>query len=70
MEISINECFRKNTCYDCDNQRCWHHGKKEADCPKYRCDRSIDERYDCDHCSFIDKHIQEMQAYYAGESTE
>lgn len=36
--LTITECTRKTTCYDCDNQACWHHGKKEADCPKYGCD--------------------------------
>ena len=33
-----------------------------ADCPKYHCDNSV--HYDCDHCTFIDQHIQETRAFY------
>ena len=59
----FSECTRQNTCFDCDNQKCWHHGKKEADCPKWKCDN---ERYmDCEHCDFIDACIEEERKEHA-----
>ena len=64
--ITISECTRQNTCYDCDNESCWHHGKKEADCPKYHCDRGMD----CEHCSFIDGFMEEMREEYKCTNTE
>ena len=64
--LTMSECTRKNTCYDCDNEACWHHGKKEADCPKYGCDN--DKPYDCEHCSFIDKWIEEERKRYSHET--
>ena len=68
MEITISECFRQNTCYDCDNVRCAFHGKKEADCPKYQCDRpgGILEN-DCEHCEFIDEYIEAERKFYKEE---
>ena len=59
--VEIKECKRKNTCYDCDNERCWHHGKKEADCPKYHCDRQGDGFLNCDNCGFIDRFIEAIR---------
>lgn len=59
--MTITECKRKNTCYDCDNERCLHHGKKEADCPKYRCDRQGDGFMECEHCAFIDRFIDDIR---------
>ena len=58
--ITISECTRQNTCYDCDDEKCWHHGKKEADCPKYGCDNDMD----CEHCEFINGFIEEERKMY------
>ena len=63
-EVTISECTRQNTCYDCDNEKCWHHGTKEADCPKYHCDRPEELRYNCNCCAFIDNYIKTMRAFY------
>jgi len=62
--ITMTKCTRQNTCYDCDEERCWHHGKKEADCPKYRCDRPEHLQYHCTRCSFIDRFIKDMRKEY------
>ena len=64
-EVTITECTRQNTCYDCDNERCAFHGDKEADCPKYHCDRPKEHQLDCDHCGFIDGFIRDMREIYA-----
>ena len=61
-DVSISECTRKTTCYDCGNEKCWHHGQKESDCPKYRCDNKV--LLDCDNCGFIDEFIEEMREFY------
>ena len=63
-EPTMNECTRKTTCYDCDNENCLFHGKKEADCPKYCCDRPDGHQYDCDHCDFVDRYIEDMRREY------
>lgn len=62
--VTFSECTRQTTCYDCDNEKCWHHGKKESDCPKYKCDRPDDGNLDCDHCTFIDRFIEDMRKGY------
>lgn len=62
--MTLTECTRQNTCYDCDNTKCWHCGKKEADCPKYHCDRSNEMMLDCEHCEFIDKYLKGMKEEY------
>lgn len=59
MKCEINECKRNNLCVDCDNTRCHFHGKKEADCPKWKCDRPGGR--DCEHCEFIDDFIEQMR---------
>ena len=61
MEVTIELCKRKTACVDCDNTECWHHGKKESDCPKWRCDRPKEYAYDCEHCAFIDKIIEQIR---------
>ena len=68
--ITIEECTRKKTCYDCDNIRCGFQGQKEADCPKYRCDRPDILAYDCEHCAFIDNFIEDMRKEYGKKVTE
>lgn len=50
----IKTCNRNNMCYECDNEKCWHSGKKYADCPKYDCDNP-NGLFDCDHCAFFDE---------------
>ena len=63
-ELTLTECISRNTCYDCDNEACLLHGKKEADCPKYRCDRQGDGFLNCDHCAFINRFILDMREEY------
>lgn len=46
---------RKNLCVDCDNAECAFMGKKEADCPKWTCDRPNQAAYHCDRRAFIDR---------------
>ena len=62
MEVTLTDCTRPTTCYDCTNESCWHHGKKEADCPKYHCDNAVLD--DCENCSFIDAFIEDMRQVY------
>lgn len=62
QEISLSECTRQNLCCDCDNEKCALHGKKEADCPKYRCGS-----LDCENCDFLNEYIKEMRDYYKGK---
>ena len=65
--ITFGECTRLTTCYDCDNEKCWHHGKKESDCPTYRCDQQGNGWLDCGHCAFIDRFIEDMREEYKKE---
>lgn len=60
--LTMSECTRKNTCYDCDNEACWFHGQKEADCPKYGCNE------DCEKCEFINDWIEEERREYFHEA--
>ena len=62
-DFTLTECTRQNTCFDCDNDQCGHHGSKEADCPKYHCDNP-NGLSNCDHCEFIDGFIKEMRLFY------
>lgn len=62
--MTITECTRQNTCYDCDDKKCSGHGDKEADCPKYRCDRPNGFEYKCEKCAFIDRYIEAMRKEY------
>ena len=39
LDVKITECTLPVMCKDCTVAECWHHGKREADCPKYECDR-------------------------------
>lgn len=57
----LSECKKNVPCVDCDNTHCWFRGKKESDCPKYRCDRPKESQYDCEHCEFIDGFINDMR---------
>lgn len=63
-EITINECTRRNTCYDCDNEKCVLHGKKKSDCPKYVCDMPEPYHNDCENCAFIDEFIDLARREY------
>lgn len=62
-DVKISLCKKKIPCVDCDDTECWHHGKKEADCPKYKCDRPEEYRYECDRCGFIDWYIKEKRKH-------
>lgn len=59
--VTLSECTRTNSCYECDNSKCLLQGKKESDCPKYKCDRPDGLKYECERCSFIDKYIESMR---------
>ena len=56
--LTMSECTRNNLCFECDDEKCAGHGKKESDCPKWRCDRTDD---DCEHCAFIDSFIADRK---------
>ena len=58
-QIEISECTRDCFCKDCDNIRCLHHGKREADCPKYMCDMA--NKLDCDNCEWLDEWYKETR---------
>ena len=60
-DIEIGICEKEIPCIDCDDSKCWHWGKKEADCPKYRCDRQGDGFLNCDNCAFVDRIIDSMR---------
>ena len=63
----ISECTRNNFCYECNNEKCIHHGKIEADCPKYKCDLPEPMTYDCEHCSWIKRLIEKLKKDMNGE---
>lgn len=65
--LKLSECNRKNLCVDCDNKECLHHGKVEADCPKYHCDN---DTHDCNNCAFIKQYQQDMRKYYETERSK
>ena len=64
-EFTLSECTRNNLCVDCDEEKCLHHGQKEADCPKYHCDNATG---DCSRCPFLKRYVKEMREYYAKQS--
>ena len=56
--MTIKECTRNIPCVDCDDNSCAFHGRKEANCPKWRCEN----RVDCEtECEFIDKYIEKLR---------
>lgn len=59
--MELHTCKRKNLCVDCDNSGCFFMGKKEADCPKWTCDRTYQADYYCDRCTFIEWFIDIMR---------
>lgn len=65
--LTLRECTRQNTCFDCDNQECIFVGKKESDCPKYKCDRPDESFRDCEHCNFIEMFIMSERERYKNE---
>ena len=65
--MELKECNRKNSCFDCDNTKCYHAGKKEADCPKYRCNRDGYGFLNCDNCAFVDRIIKSERQIYKVE---
>lgn len=56
--ITLTECKRDCFCRDCDNEKCYHHGKREADCPKYKCDMPDPMMNDCDNCLWLDRYYK------------
>ena len=65
--LTFGSCKRDIPCIDCDDTECLGRGKKESDCPRYRC-FSVEEKkrmgeipYDCDHCAFIDRYIEYLR---------
>ena len=61
--LTLIECTRQSTCFDCDNQECTGHGDKGADCPKYHCDNP-NGLNDCEHCDFIEMFIMSERKRY------
>ena len=61
--LTMADCHRPTTCYDCTEESCLFHGDKGADCPKYHCDNAV--LNDCENCSFIDAFIDDMRQVYA-----
>ena len=61
--ITLRECTRQTTCYDCDSKICNGAGDKGADCPKYHCDNPLGIG-NCDECRFIDVFIEKMRKQY------
>lgn len=61
FEVNITECTLPVMCKDCTKIECGHHGKREADCPKYRCDRPDPWKRQCDTCAWLDKWYEEMK---------
>lgn len=58
-DFIISECKKAIPCIDCDDLKCWFHGKKESDCPKYHCDNPT---HDCENrCEFIDRFINDIR---------
>ena len=66
--LTMNECTRKNTCYDCDDKKCIFKGKKESDCPKYTCDNV--KQNDCENCDFINLYIDMERKWYQEEKRD
>ena len=62
--MTVNECTRNNTCFDCDNVKCLLHGKKLSDCPRYHCERQGEGFMNCDSCAFIDRFIENERRRY------
>ena len=53
----IIECNRNNTCLDCDDTECNHHGDISADCQRWICNNS----YDCENCDYIKSYVKLMR---------
>lgn len=60
-EPKMRKCTKKIPCVDCNQTLCWFQGRKESNCPKWKCDREGEEHLDCDHCEFIDNYIEQMR---------
>ena len=69
MEPKFSVCHRQNTCFDCDDPKCWRVGDKGADCPKYKCDNPLGIQ-NCDECVFINQYIEMERKRYKGEGNE
>ena len=62
--VTIIECTRQNLSVDCTDDRCFHAGDIQADCPKYECDRPKELKLLCDRCGFIKGYQKSMRAEY------
>ena len=65
--LTMSECTRNNFCFECDNEKCVLHGKKESDCPIWWCGRPDDN---CEHCAFIDRLISDWKKNMRGSEQE
>ena len=65
--FELSKCTRDNFCFECDNEKCLHHGKIEADCPKYRCNMPDEINLDCEKCPWIKRFIEKMKADTSGK---
>jgi hypothetical protein len=58
--ITMTDCTKTCFCKDCTDRECFHHGKCEADCPKYRCDLPEPLTDQCDTCEWLDRWYEEV----------
>lgn len=64
--VELRECDKNCFCKDCDDAKCWHAGKPEADCPRYHCLYSTDskEYLDCENCLWLKGWYGEKEKKY------
>ena len=62
--MTNTKCTRPNLCSDCDDATCMFSGNLIADCPKYKCDRDEQLKYDCKNCNFLKRYQKEMREHY------
>ena len=62
--IHMGVCELKIPCVDCKSEICCHAGRKEADCPFYRCPTP---ELDCEtECEVIDEIIEKTRGEQDG----
>lgn len=61
--VELKECNKKCFCKDCDDEECWHAGRREADCPRYSCVLKSDtaEWLDCENCLWLEGYYADMR---------
>ena len=59
--MTYAECNKKIPCFDCTDEECVFHGRKDGDCPDIQCHRPDWVKYDCNHCKSVDRIIEELR---------